>query len=454
MPISLIETVLIPALRSSPGTFSDKMEALMVALPTWTSELNAIVNDINAATQMASTATAEKWVSGTTYADGDLRWSPTTRLLYRRKGAGGGTTDPASDTTNWQLEISPPMMLSERTSNSQLLFGDAGKYVKITSGTFTQTFAAAANLGAGWYCWYHNAGAGIVTIDPDGSETIDGVTSYNCYPGEVRLISCNGTSFQSIVVRGFSHTFTATGNFYMPPGYTHITVDGKGGGGGGSAGSTSYLGAGGGGGGRGIMTIAPPAVNSTTVVTIGAGGVGATIGGNAGSTGGTTSFGSIELASGGTGGQSSSSAHAQGGAGGGGLKSVAVASTAGGGWTAGGAVTNGDGTCAFFGGAAGGANGKVGGSSYYGGAGGGGGAAAGTRGGNTGSYTPGGGGNIGAAGADGTAPYCGQGGGGGYSSAQVGGAGGVPSGGGGGGLNGSYAGGNGGRGECTITGVT
>lgn len=42
------------------------------------------------------------WVSGTTYAAGKVVWSPTDYQYFMRKGAGGGTTDPASDTTNWQ----------------------------------------------------------------------------------------------------------------------------------------------------------------------------------------------------------------------------------------------------------------------------------------------------------------------------------------------------------------
>ena len=42
------------------------------------------------------------WVSGATYAAGKVVWSPTDYQYFMRKSAGGGTTDPASDTTNWQ----------------------------------------------------------------------------------------------------------------------------------------------------------------------------------------------------------------------------------------------------------------------------------------------------------------------------------------------------------------
>lgn len=41
------------------------------------------------------------WVTGTTYAVGDLRYSPVDFQTYRRKTAGAGAIDPSLDTTNW-----------------------------------------------------------------------------------------------------------------------------------------------------------------------------------------------------------------------------------------------------------------------------------------------------------------------------------------------------------------
>ena len=43
------------------------------------------------------------WVSGTTYAAGNVRYSPIDFFNYRRKTAGAGTTDPSADSTNWAL---------------------------------------------------------------------------------------------------------------------------------------------------------------------------------------------------------------------------------------------------------------------------------------------------------------------------------------------------------------
>lgn len=71
-----------------------------------TSETAAALSETNAATSAAlagSYATAEAWVSGTTYAYGDIVISPANARIYRRIVAGAGATDPSLDPTNWSL---------------------------------------------------------------------------------------------------------------------------------------------------------------------------------------------------------------------------------------------------------------------------------------------------------------------------------------------------------------
>lgn len=125
---------------------------------------------------------------------------------------------------------------SARTSNTVLDGSDLGKLIDITSGTFTQTFTAAATLGGNWFAHIRNSGTGDITLDPNGSELIDGLTSYVMYPGETRLVTCDGTGFYTIVLNSFYKVFTATGTFVKPPGYNRIQGLLWGGGGGGSAG--------------------------------------------------------------------------------------------------------------------------------------------------------------------------------------------------------------------------
>jgi hypothetical protein len=166
---------------------------------------------------------------------------------------------------------------SARTSNTILAGSDLGKLIDITSGTFTQTFTAAATLGGNWFCHIRNSGTGDITLDPNGSELIDGLTSYVMYPGETRLVTCDGTGFYTIVLKSFYKVFTATGTFVKPPGYEMFSGVMWGGGGGGDGGF------GGGGGGCSQFDFHASVIGASQSVTIGGGAA-------AGAKGGDTSF--------------------------------------------------------------------------------------------------------------------------------------------------------------------
>lgn len=67
-----------------------------------------------------------------------------------------------------------------------------------TGGTATYTTSAAATLGNDFFVMFRNDGTGSVTLDPNGSETIDSLTTMTIQPGESLIISCSGTQFYSI----------------------------------------------------------------------------------------------------------------------------------------------------------------------------------------------------------------------------------------------------------------
>lgn len=396
---------------------------------------------------------------------------------------------------------------SARTSNTILANADSGSFIDITSGTFSQTFTAAATLLNGWSCVIRNSGTGDITLDPNGSETIDGLTTYIMYPGEARLVTCNGTGFFTAVLQGFSRTFTSSGTFTRPPGYHDFDVYGWGAGGGGgggqglAAGNIRLGGAGGGGGAKVYKRLAYASVSSSTTVTIGAAGTGGNGGsagnGSNGTAGGNTTFGTLLTAFGGGYGIGGQASDICGGGGGGPLsagtngttsasnaKTYPDVTTGGTGSNAGlggaGATNAAAGVafgCAENGGAAGGGNAvggnnpTTGGSSIYGGCGGGAGgsmtaanaATNASAGGVLGSYLTGGGGagGTGSGGAAGTSgASTGAGGGGGAANTAgtggAAGAGGARGDGGGGGGAGTTTGGRGGdgfRGECIVMGV-
>lgn len=121
-----------PGPTDSTSVFNARAFALLAALTDFVTDANALAGEVNAdaaagsvsadaasvskdlaaASQLAAAASAlaaaasagaSIWITGTTYAIGDVRWSPVTRYVYRRITAGAGATDPSADATNWAL---------------------------------------------------------------------------------------------------------------------------------------------------------------------------------------------------------------------------------------------------------------------------------------------------------------------------------------------------------------
>ena len=346
---------------------------------------------------------------------------------------------------------------STRTSNTILAAADNRAFIDITSGTFSQTFTAVATLADGWYCYLRNSGTGLITLDPNASETIDGLTSYIMYPGECRLVMCTGAALISTVLTPFNYTTTATVTFTTPPGYALFGGLLWGGGGGGGYGAAGYITGGGGGGACVPFTLTAAQLGTSKTITIGAGGASVSAAGPGG-VGGTSDIGTtLATAYGGGGGGGDAGASAYAGGGGGAFGAGASGTTSGGG--VGGFPRVGDSTNSFcvsnqgFGGSKGGESTSTGVcDSGWGGAGGG--VHASTVVAGKSIYGGGGGGGIGSANGDGavggTSMFGGAGGA--ASVAGVGVAGSVPGGGGGATHSGANSG-AGGAGQCKIWGI-
>lgn len=166
-----------------------------------------------------------------------------------------------------------------KTANYTLVALDIGYVFDCTTNTFTLTFTAAATLGSGWWVFIVNSGTGSITLDPNGAETIDGLSTLIMYPGEMRLVQCTGSAFVSQVLKPFRFGTASSTSITMPPGYRGLYADLTGGGCGGASGgrdaTTAIGGNGGPGGGRVIRQVDAPSAGTVITITVGAGGAGA-----------------------------------------------------------------------------------------------------------------------------------------------------------------------------------
>jgi len=221
---------------------------------------------------------------------GGVGYGTGTAHAYTAVGTNGQVlTSAGAGAPTWATITSTPTIVrSARTSNTILGTADASTLIAITSGTFTQTFTAAATLGSGWFCYIQNAGTGDITLDPNGAELIDGLATYIMYPNEVRLVQCTGTDFNSVVLSPFYRAFTTSGTFTKPPGYFYFNVSLWGGGGG--AGRSNQSCGGGAGGSCMQGLVLASTVGTTQAVTVGAGGTGKTGSSGDGTAGGSSTF--------------------------------------------------------------------------------------------------------------------------------------------------------------------
>ena len=143
--------------------------------------------DLNNALAAIATQNSGASAAATTYAY--QPWADTTNGVMKRRNAAN---------SGWLVEgtLDETFVLS-RASNTMLDVSDIGKVI-IATGTFTQTFDAAATLGDGWWINYRNDGTGIITLDPNSTEQIDGATTLKLYPGESCTIFCTGAVFKTI----------------------------------------------------------------------------------------------------------------------------------------------------------------------------------------------------------------------------------------------------------------
>lgn len=84
-----------------------------------------------------------------------------------------------------------------KTAAYTVVVGDRGKTLDC-SGTWTLSLPAAATAGAGFSLMIRNGGAGIITLDPNAAELINGAATALIAAGQSTILVCNGTAWVTI----------------------------------------------------------------------------------------------------------------------------------------------------------------------------------------------------------------------------------------------------------------
>lgn len=137
-------------------------------------------------------------------------------------GAVGGTT--ATDgyvlTANgsgvaptWQAPATGSY--AAKTADYTIISTDRNSVINWTTAGFTATLTAAATLGSGFSVTIINsASSGVVTIDPNSTETLDALTTRKLSPGDRVRIVCDGSNW-----------FTVDGDYSFESSEISITAD-------------------------------------------------------------------------------------------------------------------------------------------------------------------------------------------------------------------------------------
>jgi hypothetical protein len=78
-----------------------------------------------------------------------------------------------------------------------------------SSGVGTLTLPSSSSVGENWFCMIRNNGTGILTITPQGTDTIDGNANQQLQLTESLVIVCNGTGWNTFGL-GRSNSFAYT----------------------------------------------------------------------------------------------------------------------------------------------------------------------------------------------------------------------------------------------------
>lgn len=104
------------------------------------------------------------------------------------------------------LNVNAPATLTNGAYN--ITTGDRGNLVVWTGGAGTFTFDAASSLANGHYVFIRNSGTGSLTLNPNGSENINGATTLALAPGDSCIVFCTTTASNEFISIGLGKNTT------------------------------------------------------------------------------------------------------------------------------------------------------------------------------------------------------------------------------------------------------
>ena len=250
-----------PQHTDSPAVFSTKGDNFIAALPQFVTETNQLAVDLNTAMNSAYLGNTATSTTSVTIGTGTKNFTVETNKNFVK----GMTLKIAYDATNYMIgeitsynsstgalvisvlsalgsgtyavwSVSPTVYYTPSTvevlvtGNTTLDYSSSGKLISV-SGLVTISTAAATTLGNGWFVWIRNTGVRDVTIDPNASELVEGLSTATLKSGSVALLKCNGTALQLIMLvntnipdKGFKNKalVTTTSTWTKPAGVTRV----------------------------------------------------------------------------------------------------------------------------------------------------------------------------------------------------------------------------------------
>ena len=129
-------------------------------------------------------------------------------------GAGTSTANAAtlagSGLVAQSQTLNTAVPVSAVYSNTTLLNAQRSQFLVWSSGVGTLTLPSAATVGNNWFVVIRNSGTGILTLTPQGTDTIDGNATQSLQLTESMVIASNGSTGYNTYGYGRSNSFAYT----------------------------------------------------------------------------------------------------------------------------------------------------------------------------------------------------------------------------------------------------